>query len=66
MLPAKDKEDFCEEERRAAADSTGSAGRRWDARPSPGRAAEAGEHPGQHGAQQREAGTPHPGRRPEV
>lgn len=64
--PAKDKEDFCKEERCAAADRAGSAGRRWAAGPSPGGAAEAGEHPGQHGAQQGETGTPHPGRRPKV
>lgn len=64
--PAKDKEDFCKEERRTAADSAGSAGRRWAVRPRPGGASEAGEHPGQHGAQQGEAGTPHSGGRPEI
>ena len=66
MFPAKDKEDLCKEEGRAAADDTGSAGRRWAAWPGPGGAAEAGEHPGWPGAQQGEAGTPHPGGRREV
>lgn len=64
MLPAKNKEDRCKKEGRAAADRTGSAGGRWAARPSPGGAAEAGEQPGQRGAQPGEAGTPHPGRGP--
>lgn len=66
MLPAKDKDDQCKEEGCAAADRTGSAGRRWAAWPSPRGAAEAREHPGQRGAQPGEAGAPHPGRRPEV
>ena len=66
MLPAKDKEDQCKEEGRATADRAGSAGRRWAAWASPRGAAEAGEHPGQCGAQSGETGAPHPGRRPEV
>lgn len=66
MLPAKDKEDLCKEEGCAAADDASSAGRRRAARPGPGGAAEAGEHPGWPGAQQGEAGTPHPGGRREV
>ena len=66
MLPAKDKEDQCKEEGRAAADRAGSAGRRWAAWASPRRAAEAGEHPGQCGAESGETGAPHPGSKPEV
>lgn len=66
MLPAKDKEDCCKKEGCAAANYAGSARRRWAAGPSPAGAAEAGEHPGQHGAKQGEARTAHPGRRPEV
>lgn len=66
MLPAKDKEDQCKEEGRATADRAGSAGRRWAAWASPRGAAEAGEHPGQRGAQSGETGAPYPGRKPEV
>ena len=66
MVPAKDKEDQCKEEGRATTDHAGSEERRWAAWASPRGAAEAGEHPGQRGAQSGETGAPHPGSRPEV
>lgn len=66
MLPAKDKEDLCEEKGPAAADCADAAGNRRAAQPGPRGAAEAGEQPGEHGAQQGEAGTSHPGWRQDV
>lgn len=60
LLPAKDKDDLSEEERRPAADGASTAG--WAGKPRSRGAAEAGEHPYRPGAEQGEAGATHPGR----